>query len=145
MNELTISDLYEMFAKGDVEQSYDIIFSSEMIDNYATLYSTPISPLHTDDQYAVEFVFKARIVPQLLIVSQFLPLIEYYLPGKYGLGLGANDLKFRKPVYVGDKLTINGKLTRVSLATKMIILKITVVNQDGLLISDCSWKAKLLK
>jgi acyl dehydratase len=115
-----------------------------MLDDYAKLFER-ISPLHTDDNYAREQGFRAAIVPQLLVVSQLLPMVEEYLPGKYGLGLGASDLVFKNPVYVGDILQFRGELVKTSRAAKMIVLAITVTNQNGDTVIECQWKAKVLK
>jgi acyl dehydratase len=115
-----------------------------MLDTYAKLFEH-ISPLHTDDDYARQQGFTRRIVPQLLVVSQLLPMVELYSPGKYGLGLGASDLVFKNPVYVNDTLRFKGELIKVSRAAKLIVIAMTVTNQHGNTVIECQWKAKVLK
>jgi 3-hydroxybutyryl-CoA dehydratase len=115
-----------------------------MLDTYAELFEH-ISPLHTNDDYARDRGFSARIVPQLLVVSQMLPIVEEHLPGKYGLGLGASELVFKNPVYIEDTLHFRGELIKISRAAKMIVLTIVVTNQTGDTVVESQWKAKVLK
>jgi 3-hydroxybutyryl-CoA dehydratase len=145
MNEYTIGDLYGMNgSRGGVTAEYSVKITDEMLDGYAKLFER-ISPLHTDDAYARASGFKARIVPQLLVVSQFLPMVEEHIPGKYGLGLGASELTFKNPVYAGETLTFKGVVSKISLAAKLIVIDITVTNGDGDVAVECKWKAKVLK
>lgn len=133
-----------MLKDGAVAVDYSVTITEAMLGIFAGLFEQ-ISPLHTDDGYARAQGFKGRIVPQLLIVTQFLPMVEYHLPGKYGLGLGANNLVFINPVYVGDTLSFKGKVIKISRAAKLLVIEISVINQESLPVATCHWKVRVLK
>ncbi|MEG1016236.1 MAG: hotdog domain-containing protein, partial [Oscillospiraceae bacterium] len=80
----------------------------------------------------------------MLCASLFSTLAGVYLPGKYCL-LHELTTKFKKPVFVGDTLTVFGTVTEKSDALRRITVSAKIVNQDGVLVNKASIKAGILK
>ena len=53
-----------------------------------------------------------------------------YLPGEHCLLHGV-DLKFAKPIFIGDTLTVTGVVDEVNDTFREITIKASIVNQDG--------------
>lgn len=68
-----------------------------------------------------------------------------YLLGKYSLMHSFNEISFKKPVYVGDVLTVNGKVIEKMDALKLIILKVVIKNQNEQTVSTAKMKVICLK
>ncbi|MFC1477774.1 MaoC family dehydratase [candidate division KSB1 bacterium] len=92
------------------------------------------NPLHHDDNYARESGFDDRIIQGLLTASLLSRLVGMHIPGKQAL-YHAQDMKFIRPVSIGDTLTIKGTVTeKFTERYNMIILKTEIFNQDGSLV-----------
>ena len=57
-----------------------------------------------------------------------------YLPGKNCLIQGV-EVKFKKPVYIGDTLTVTGVVDEVHESVRQIVIKVTIKNQNGKVVS----------
>ena len=57
-------------------------------------------------------------------------LAGVYLPGKRSL-IQEVKIKFAKPVYIGDELTVEGEVDEKHDAYSLIMIKVTIRNQDG--------------
>ena len=53
-----------------------------------------------------------------------------FLPGKFCLIQGV-DVKFAKPVFIGDHLTVTGEVIKVEADLRYMEVKVTIVNQNG--------------
>src|SRR3989344_227582 len=95
--------------------SFEKIISEDDVRAFAVL-SGDYNPLHMDDAYARSTSFGARVVHGMLLAGLVSRLIGMQLPGKRAL-LMKESLEFKKPVYIGDTVTVEGTLTRVSPAT----------------------------
>ena len=104
------------------EISIDV--SHESIESFARL-SGDFSPIHVDENFAVESGFDSQVVHGMLIGAYVSKLIGMKLPGKFGV-LQKIDLGFRKPCYAPSKLTIRGTVETKSEAVKLITLSITI-------------------
>ena len=119
--DLTIDDI----KIGD-SASFERSFSEKDVDDFAKL-SGDSNPLHTDEAYAKTTKFKRRIVHGMLVGSLCSALVGMQIPGKRCLYL-SQTLDFRKPVFIGDKLTVNGVVRSKSLSTRMIEIEIIIKN-----------------
>ncbi len=70
------------------------------------------NPVHTDPEYAARTSFEKPIVHGMLVASLFSGLLGSELPGRGTIYLG-QDLKFRKPNFVGEELTAIIELTNI--------------------------------
>ncbi|WP_147693337.1 MaoC family dehydratase [Vogesella mureinivorans] len=70
------------------------------------------NPVHMSDEYAESSRFKKRIAHGLLSASFFSAIFGTKLPGEGCVYVGQN-LKFHKPVYLGDTVTAKVTVTSV--------------------------------
>ena len=100
--------------------------------------------MHTDADYAKENGFKDALVYGLLTTSFYSTLAGVYLPGKHCL-LQEVSAQFAKPVFVGDALTVSGKVAEVQETFRRIVIKARIVNQDGVTVNRATITAGVLK
>ena len=89
-----------------------------------------INPLHNDPEYAKSKGHEKCVAFGMLSASYLSTLAGVYLPGKYSL-IQKTEVNFRKPVYVGDTLTIIGEVCDKSETFNVIDVKVEIRNQDG--------------
>lgn len=77
--------------------------TKEDVEEFAKL-SLDINPIHLDQEYGKSSIFKDNIVHGMLVASLISAVIGNDLPGHGTIYLG-QDLKFMKPVYIGDPCT----------------------------------------
>jgi len=110
--------------------NFEVIIDKELIEKFANI-SGDFNPLHMDEQYAKETKFGKRVVHGMLLASFFSRLVGMYLPGKNAIYFSQN-LNFVGPCYIGDKVTVQGEIIDKSEATKIIKLKTSIKNQEGI-------------
>jgi 3-hydroxybutyryl-CoA dehydratase len=81
------------------------------------------NPLHTDPVYAARTEFERPVVHGMLLGALCSALVGVHLPGKRALYLG-QTLNFKKPVYPGDTLMVEGTVTQKSTATHLVHIAI---------------------
>ena len=114
-----------------------------MMDNFLKI-TGDVNPMHTDEEYAKQNGFSSRLVYGLLSASFYSTLAGVYLPGKYCL-LHEVSTQFAKPVFVGDVLTVSGKVNKVDDTFRRIIIKARIVNQDGKTVNRATIAAGVMK
>ena len=124
MNEYT----YDEIAIGQKE-SFSVTVTDEMMESFRNL-TGDINPLHNDKDYAISKGHPDRVVYGMLTGSLLSTLAGVYLPGKRSL-IQEVKLKFAKPVYIGDTLTVEGVVEEKHDSYSLIILKVTIRNQNG--------------
>jgi 3-hydroxybutyryl-CoA dehydratase len=77
------------------------------------------NPVHMDEIYAKESRFERRIAHGMLSASFFSALFGTQLPG-HGCVYVGQELKFRKPVYIGDTVTATIEVTSVDINRRRI-------------------------
>lgn len=87
------------------------IFTADEVKNYG-LSSIDTNPIHSDYAYASKTFFKNPIVQGLFVSSLFGGLLGSKLPGKGTIHMGQN-LKFIKPVYIGEEVTAEIKIVKI--------------------------------
>ena len=88
------------------------------------------SPIHISNEVAQNRGHKGRVVYGMLGASLLSTLAGVYLPGKSCL-LHSVETKFVRPVYIGDTLTVSGKVSEVNDTFSTITIKATITNQNG--------------
>ena len=83
--------------------------SDETIEHFGAA-SEDRNPVHFDDGYAAETVFKGRIAHGILTASFISAVIGTELPGPGSIYLG-QTLKFRAPVRPGDDVRVVVEVT----------------------------------
>ena len=124
MNSYTLADL----AVGTTE-SFTVTVTAEMMNAFYAITGDN-SPIHMDADYAAGRGYPGRVVYGMLGASMVSTLAGVYLPGEHCL-LHQVDSKFVKPVFIGDTLTVTGKVAEVNETFSQIVVKFTITNQDG--------------
>lgn len=140
MNEFTFKDIV---SSPVLEKSFSVIVSQKMMDSFLEITGDS-NPMHIDADYAKQNGFSACLVYGLLTTSFYSTLAGVYLPGKYCL-LQEVSTQFAKPVFVGDTLTIYGKIAEVQETFKRVIIKARITNQDGMTVNRATITAGVLK
>ena len=89
-----------------------------------------VSPIHMDEAYAQKRGQPGRVVYGMLSASLFSTLAGVYLPGETCL-LHSVEAKFVKPVFIGDTLTVSGRVQEVNETFREVTIKAVITNQHG--------------
>ncbi|MBT9172841.1 MAG: (R)-specific enoyl-CoA hydratase [Syntrophomonadaceae bacterium] len=100
------------------------------------------NPVHVNAEFAAGSRFKQRIAHGMLSASLISTVLGTDLPGINTIYL-SQEVKFTAPVFFGDTLTVVVEVVEKVENKKILILKTTVVNQDGKLVVD--GQAKVMK
>jgi len=124
MNEYRLEDIYT-----GMEESFDVTVTDEMMEAFRDI-TGDVNPLHTDLKFAEESGHKDRVCYGLLTTSFLSTLAGVYLPGRYSL-IRSVEVKFAKPVYPGDRLTVRGTVTEVNTDFAFFDMKVEIRGEDG--------------
>ena len=117
-----------------MQKSFKIFISEDMLADFAKL-SGDDNPLHMNEEYASSTSFKKRVCSGMFLSSFFSTLVGMYLPGKHALHI-SQSLNFVNPCFIGEMITVEGKVIDKSPATKIIKLETTITNESGKRIID---------
>lgn len=124
MNEYLYKDIYI-----GMEESFSVVITEKMMERFYNI-TQDNNPLHNDEKYAKEKGYDSRVGYGLLTASFLSTLAGVYLPGKNSLIHGI-DVEFPNPVYIGDELTIVGKVTAKDDRFECFSLKVIIRNQNN--------------
>ncbi|MDU4962061.1 MAG: MaoC family dehydratase [Sporomusaceae bacterium] len=100
------------------------------------------NPVHVNAEFAKTTLFKERIAHGMLSAGFISAVLGTALPGANTVYLG-QELSFKAPVRIGDTVTATVEVIEKIEAKNRLILRTTVVNQDGVLLID--GKATVMK
>lgn len=100
------------------------------------------NPVHIDAEYAKTTMFKERIAHGMLTAGFISAVIGTALPGANSIYMG-QELSFKAPVKIGDTVTATVEVIELIEGKNRVILRTTVTNQNGVLVTD--GKATMLK
>jgi 3-hydroxybutyryl-CoA dehydratase len=109
--------------------SFTRVFTSEDVLTFAKL-SGDTNPLHIDEEYARTTKFKKPLVHGMLVASLCSRFVGMYIPGKRCLYI-KQTLSFKNPVFVNDELVVTGRVTNVSVSTRIIEVNILIQKQNS--------------
>ena len=87
------------------------------------------NPIHHDETYAAQTQFKRPIAHGFLTASFFSPIFGLHLPGPGAIYVNHN-LRFLKPVFVGDTVDIIATVSNVDHGRKRVYFD-TICNING--------------
>ncbi|MBV8043951.1 MaoC family dehydratase [Pluralibacter sp.] len=99
-------------------ESYSQTMSEADVKNFANI-SGDRNPMHMDDLYAEKSRFGKRIVHGMFSTSFFSALFGTRLPGP-GCIYVSQNIKFRKPVYIGDTVTAYVEVKHIDPARRRV-------------------------
>lgn len=111
------------------EESFAVTVTEDMMKAFLGI-TGDVNPLHNDENFAVNSGYPGRVVYGMLTASFLSTLAGVYMPGERSL-IQTVETKMAKPVYIGDTLTVAGKVTEKHESFSVIILKVTIKNQNG--------------
>lgn len=142
----SVTDHFNEFSVGQAA-TYSRTISETDIVLFAGV-SGDDNPVHLNEIYAAESMFKGRIAHGMLTASYISTVIGTRLPGPGTIYLGQN-LKFRAPVRAGDTVTatvtikeIDPVKRRLSLTTVCTVGDTTVVEGDAVVMLPKAEDAK---
>jgi len=117
-----------------MQKSFKVDISKNMLDVFGR-ETGDYNPLHMSEEYASSTSFKKRVCSGMFLASFFSRLVGMYLPGKLALHI-SQSLTFVNPCFIGETITVEGKVIDKSPATKIIKLETTITNELGKRIID---------
>lgn len=94
------------------------LMSMEMVTAFAKI-SEDFNPVHLDAEYASNSRYKAQIIHGLMASSLFSGLFGTELPGE-GCVYKSQNIRFKRPIYVGDEVTARVEVVSVDISKKII-------------------------
>ena len=94
------------------------LMSLEMVTAFAGI-SEDFNPVHLDAEYAYKSRYKAQIIHGLMASSLFSGLFGTELPGE-GCVYKSQNIRFKRPIYVGDEVTARVEVVNVNIRKKVI-------------------------
>ena len=88
------------------------------------------NPAHVDDVEAKKGMFGARIAHGMLSAGFISNVLGTTLPGPGTIYMG-QELRFTKPVFIGDTVTATVTVQELNLEKNRVKLETVVKNQDG--------------
>ncbi len=104
-------------------------FGEAEIEKFAELTGDR-NPLHMDEAFAARTRFKHRIAQGILSASLVSACIGMHLPGTGTIYLD-QTLRFVKPVYVGDTVTVTATVSHIREDKPLLTLATIWTNQHG--------------
>lgn len=108
-------------------------FEKTITDSDVVLFADvtgDMNPVHIDEAYAKQSIFKSRICHGGLVSALFSTVLGTTLPGKGTIYLGQNS-KFIKPVYLHDTIKAMVEVIEINESRNRVTLKTTATNQNG--------------
>jgi len=117
-----------------MQKSFKVDISKNMLDVFGR-DTGDYNPLHMSEEYASSTSFKKRVCSGMFLASFFSRIVGMYLPGKHALHI-SQSLNFVNPCFIGETITVEGKVIDKSPATKIIKLETTITNESGKRVID---------
>ncbi len=124
-----------------MKEEFTMAITQEMMAQFFAI-TGDCSPIHIDAAYAEQRGYGGCVVYGMLSASMVSTLAGVYLPGEHCLLHQVNS-KFVKPIFVGDILTVHGKISEINETFSTITVKFTITKQDGKKVTRGTYTAGL--
>ena len=94
-----------------------------------------LNPAHVDQNFAETTIFKEKIAHGMLTASLISAVLGIKLPGSGSIYI-SQELKFMRPVRIGDTITTRVEVTELVKEKNLARLKTTCTNQKGEMVLD---------
>lgn len=120
-------DINEIF----VGQIYEVkrIVTDEMVKLFAEATGDK-NPVHLDEEFAKNTIFGGRIAHGILSLGIISAVLGMEFPGAGTIYLMQNA-KFKRPVYVGEEVTVKLVVKEVDKEKRRVLLDTFVVKENG--------------
>ncbi len=116
-----------------IVESFEVDITEDKMKVFSQL-SGDFNPMHVDYKYAIEHGYKGILVYGMLSSLFYSTLVGMYLPGKKCL-LNKCAVDYKQPVYIGDKLTVSGRVVDKRVGTRRIMIYGQMTNQEGVTVN----------
>lgn len=106
--------------------------TKENIEKFAEI-SGDKNPIHLDDEYAKNSIFKERIAQGILVSGLISAVLANELPGDGTIYL-SQSLKFLKPVKINDFITAEVEVKKIDYKKNRVTLITNCFNQYGVIV-----------
>lgn len=113
---------------GQIHES-SVTITEEMVERFAQA-TGDYNPIHLDEDYAKETIFKSRVVHGMLQAGILSGVLGTRFPGIGTIYL-SQTLKFLKPVFIADEITFRVKVLEVFKDKNRVRLETICTNQRG--------------
>ena len=113
------SDLHE-----GMTVEWDFQVSDREMQTFAEL-TGDYAPLHLDEEFARSKGFAGKVVYGALLTAQLSRLVGMHIPGRDGFFIGLTA-DFRRPVIVGETVSLRAEVTQISEGTRVIAMRYTM-------------------
>ena len=117
----------------DLKIGTEGVYSKTLTERDITLFgdtSGDINPMHFDEEYASQTMFKGRIAHGMWSAGLISTCIGTVMPGPGSVYMG-QDLAFKLPVRIGDALTATLTVKEKNETRKFVVIDCQVRNQHG--------------
>jgi len=123
--------------KLNMQEEFNVEITQNMQESFREI-SGDINPMHSNVEFAKAKGFDNILVFGMLTASFFSKLVGVYLPGENCLFQECKEIKFHKPVFIGDVLTVTGTVVEIDERFRRITIKSIIRNQNN--VKVCSGK-----
>ena len=111
----------------EIGQAHETVheITADDIQRFAEV-SGDFNPLHMSDEYAATTMFEKRIAHGALTASYISGILGNNLPGPGAVFVGLN-MRFRRPVYIGDTVTARAEIAEKIDRGNRVVLKIECI------------------
>ena len=113
--------------------------TADMVEKFREV-SGDNNPLHVDENFAKAKGFTQRVVYGMLTASLYSCFAGEHIPGENCL-LHSVHADFLSPVFIGDTLTVSGKIVEKHDSVRQIVIKAVIRNQNGKKVSKARIEA----
>lgn len=114
--------------------SFTKVITKEMVQTFAEI-SGDTNPIHIDEEYAKGTMFKENIAHGILVTGLISKVLGCELPGEGSIYV-SQEVKFLRPVKIGDEITATIEVLEKDEKKKFITLKTYCKNQLGKVVID---------
>lgn len=114
-----------------VGQEYEVkrIVTDDMVKLFAEATGDK-NPVHLDEEYAKKTIFGGRIAHGILSLGIISAVLGTEFPGSGTIYLMQNA-KFKRPVYVGEEVTVKLVVKEIDKEKRRVLLDTFVIKQNG--------------
>lgn len=110
-------------------ESFEVTITEEQLAAFGQMTGDH-NPLHSSEEFAKEKGFPGKVAYGMLTASFLSTLAGVYLPGENSL-IHSVEVKFTKPVLVGDVLRITGEVKEKNDHFPVFSMNVTILNQNS--------------
>tara|TARA_S200000501_G_scaffold309198_1_gene299016 strand:+ start:3677 stop:4177 length:501 start_codon:yes stop_codon:yes gene_type:complete len=125
-NEIILNDFNSI--KLNMSANLERIICEQDLVNFAEVCGDT-NPIHLNKQFAEKSIFGAQVSHGMLVVSFISAVFGTIFPGPGWIYISQN-IEFKAPVFIGDKVRVNVTVTKIFKLRKVIEFKTRVTVRD---------------